>query len=59
MSKSEVIHELYEQCKDINFDESYQFIKNARSEEERDFARIIADFILQQKQKKVILEKRF
>ena len=59
MSKSEVIHELYEQCKDINFDESYQLIKNARSEEERDSIRIIADFILQQKQKKVILEKRF
>ena len=59
MSKAEVLHELYEQCKDINFDESYQLIKNARSEEERDFTRIVADFILQQKQKKVILEKRF
>ena len=59
MSKSEAIHELYEQCKDMNFDESYQLIKNARSEEERDFTRVIADFILQQKQKKVILEKRF
>lgn len=30
MSKSEVIHELYEQCKDMNFDESYQLIKNAK-----------------------------
>ena len=59
MSKSEAIHELYEQCKDMNFDESYQLIINAKSEEERDFTRVIADFILQQKQKKVILEKRF
>ena len=59
MSKSEAIHDLYEQCKDMNFDESCQLIKNARSEEERDFTRAIADFILQQKQKKVILEKRF
>ena len=59
MLKSEVIHELYEQCKDMNFDESYQLIKNAKSEEERDFIRAIADIILQQKQKKVILENRF
>ncbi len=59
MSKSEVIHELYEQCKDMNFDESYQLIKNAKNEEERDFIRAIADIILQQKQKKVILENRF
>ena len=35
MSKSEAIHELYEQCKDINFDESYQLIKNAKSEEKK------------------------
>lgn len=59
MSKSEVIHELYIQCKDVDFDESYQLIKNAKSEEEREFTRVIVDFILQQKQKKVILEKRF
>ena len=59
MSKTEAIHELYEQCKEIDFDESYQLIKNARSQEERDFVRVISDFILQQKQKKVILEQRF
>lgn len=59
MLKSEAIHELYEQCKDMDFDESYLLIKNARSEEERDFMRAVADYILQQKQKRVIMEKRF
>lgn len=59
MSRAEAIHELYEQCKDMDFDESSQLIKDARSEEERNFTRAVADYILQQKQKKVILEKRF
>ena len=59
MLKSEAIHELYEQCKEMDFDESYLLIKNARSEEERDFTRAVADYILQQKQKRVIMEKRF
>jgi hypothetical protein len=59
MLKSEAIHELYEQCKDMDFDESYLLIKNARSEEERDFTRAVTDYILQQKQKRVIMEKRF
>ena len=59
MSKSEVLHELYEQCKDLNFDETYQLIKNAESQEEREFLRVITNCILQQKQKKAIREKRF
>lgn len=59
MSKSEVLHELYEQCKDLNFDETYQLIKNAGSQEEREFLRVITNCILQQKQKKAIREKRF
>ena len=59
MSRAEAIHELYEQCKDMDFDESCELIKEARSDEERNFIWAIADSILQQKQKKVILEKRF
>ena len=59
MSKSEVFHELYEQCKDLNFDETYPLIKNAKSEEEKNFLRNITNYILQQKQKTVIREKRF
>ena len=59
MSRAEAIDELYEQCKDMDFDESCELIKEARSDEERNFIWAVADYILQQKQKKVILEKRF
>ena len=59
MSKSEVLHELYEQCKDLNFDETYQLIKSAESQEEREFLRVVTNCILQQKQKKAIREMRF
>ncbi|MBR6400809.1 MAG: hypothetical protein IKS17_06255 [Firmicutes bacterium] len=59
MSNTEILHQLYEQCKDINFDESYDIISNAADDDEADFFRTITDFILQQKQKKVIAEKRF
>lgn len=59
MSKSEIVHELYEQCKDLNFDDTYQLIKKAKSEEERDFLRVVTNCILQQKQKKTMREKRF
>ena len=59
MSKAEIVHELYEQCKDLNFDDTYQLIKNAKSEEERDFLRVVTNCILQQKQKQIIHEKKF
>ena len=59
MSKSEIVHELYEQCKDLNFDDTYQLIQNAKSEEERDFLRVVTNCILQQKQKQIIHEKKF
>lgn len=59
MSKSELLHELYNQCKDINFDESPEILSSAKSDEEADFFKIVTDFVLQQKQKKVIAEKRF
>lgn len=59
MSKTEILHELYTQCNQINFNDSHEIISSAKSEEEADFFRIVTDFILQQKQKKVIMEKRF
>lgn len=59
MSKEQAIHELYLICKDINFDDTFDMIKNAESKEERDFVRAVTDFILQQKQEKAIAEKRF
>lgn len=59
MSKSEAIHELYEICKDIGISESSMLISDAGDKDEAGFIRVITDYILQQKQKKVIEEKRF
>lgn len=59
MSKSEVIHELYEVCKDINIDEADDLIIQADNAEEKGFIRTLTDYILQQKQKRVVAEKRF
>lgn len=59
MSKSEAVHEFYEQFKDLNFDDTYELIKNSESQEERDFIRVVTNFILQQKQREAIREKRF
>lgn len=59
MSKAEVLHELYNLCNEINFDDSHELISSAKSEEEAAFFKVVTDFVLQQKQKKVIAEKRF
>jgi len=59
MSKSEVLRELYTKCQDINFGDSHEILMSAESSEEAEFFQIVTDFILQQKQKKVIAEKRF
>lgn len=59
MSKSEILHQLYEECKDIEFDESYELIRNAGSDDEKKFVQIVTDYILQLKQKAAIADKRF
>ena len=59
MSKSEALHELYLICKDIDLEEADEIIVNTTDNDEKDFIRKVTDFILQQKQKKVIAEKRF
>lgn len=59
MSKSEALHELYNVCQELNFDDSPQLAMEAESEAEAAFFRVVTDFILQQKQDKVIAEKRF
>jgi len=56
---SELLHETFDKCKDIDLDEAYQLIMNAKSDEEKNFIRSITDYILQQKQKKVIAENRY
>ncbi len=59
MSNYEVLHELYEQCQKINIDETFELMKKADSEEEKNFFSNVTNFILQQRQKKVIEENRF
>ena len=52
MSKSEVLHQLYNECKNIEFDESYELIKKAKTDDERKFIQCVTDCVLQLKQKK-------
>ena len=59
MPKIDAIRELYEQCKDMDIEESMELMLDAENEEEQDFISVISDFILQKKQKKVIEQKRF
>lgn len=59
MSNKEAIRELYNKCKDLDIEESMELLLEAESKEEQDFISLISDFILQQKQRKVIDQKRF
>ena len=59
MSKSEILHQLYDECKNIEFDESYELIKKAETDDEKRFIQIVTDYILQLKQETAIAEKRF
>lgn len=59
MSNAEALHQLYVLCKKINFDDSYDIIASAQSQEETDFFRLATDLILKQKQKKVVEENQF
>ena len=59
MSKTEAAKKLYEECKDMDIDETMDLVLNAETEEEQDFFSMLSDFILQRKQKQVISHKRF
>jgi len=59
MSNIEVIRELYNRCKDMDIEDTLELELGAADEDERDFISVISDFILQQKQRKVIEQKRF
>ncbi len=59
MSKSEIVHELYKVCKDINVEEADDLVIQAEDAEEKGFIRTLTDYVLQQKQKRVVAEKRF
>ena len=57
--KYALLHNLYEACRDIEFFETPELINTAQTKEEKDFFSIVTDYILQQKQKRVIEENRF
>ena len=59
MSKAEAARKLYEECKDMDIDETMELVLNAETEEEQDFFSMLSDFILERKQNKVIAQKRF
>lgn len=59
ISKEEAVYELYEKCRELDFSDTYTLVKNARNQEEREFIKLVTNFVLQQKQKRVISEKRF
>ncbi|MBR1628801.1 MAG: hypothetical protein IJ679_06000 [Lachnospiraceae bacterium] len=59
MSKSEVLHRLYEECQDIDFMDTHELAKRAKTEEEADFIRMVIGYLLKKRQEKAILEKRF
>ena len=59
MYSVEKFHELYEECKKLNFVGSSELVEQARSAEEAEFFARVSDIILQQKQKNVIAKKIF
>ena len=59
MSKAEAARKLYEECKDMDIEETMDLVLSAETEEEQDFFSMLRDFILQRKQKHVIAQKRF
>ena len=59
MSKAEAARKLYEECKDMDIEETMDLVLSAETEEEQDFFYMLSDFIFQRKQKHVIAQKRF
>ena len=59
MSNIEAAKQLYNTCKDMDIDETMQLVPSADNAEEQEFFSMLSDFILQQRQKEVIRQKRF
>lgn len=59
MSKIDIAKKLYEQCRDMDIDETLNLVLNAETEEEQEFFSLLSDFILQRKQKEVIAQERY
>lgn len=59
MSRIDAAKKLYEECKDMDIEETMTLVLNAESQDEQDFFSMLSDFLLQKKQKEVISQKRF
>ena len=59
MSTNDVLKMLYKECQKLDLDDATQLILDAETVEEQEFYFMISDFVLQQRQKKVIGENRF
>ena len=59
MSNIEAAKQLYNTCKNMDIDETMQLVLSADNAEEQEFFSMLSDFILQQRQKEVIRQKRF
>lgn len=59
MSNIEIARQLFNQCKDMDFDETRELVLMAESEEEIEFFSLLSDFILQKQQQEVIKRGRF
>lgn len=59
MSTNKTLKMLYNECLKLDLNEATQLILEAETEEEQEFYSIVSDFVLQQRQKKVIRENRF
>ena len=59
MPKSEMLHEFFMTCQEIELGEAFDLISDAKTDEKADFIRVVTDYVLQQKQGKVVAEKRF
>lgn len=44
MSKLEVVKKLYQECQDMDIEESMELVLNAETKEEQDFFSLISDY---------------
>lgn len=59
MVRKNKYHAMYQEMKKLDSDDMFQLIENANSKEEQDFFAMVGNFILQQKQKKLIDRKAY
>ena len=59
MCNIETVREFYRKCKDMDIMDSTELLLSTENKEEQEFISLISDFVLQQKQRQIIEQKRF